>query len=119
MVAGSPATTQSIQNGQDIQTMMGSTIAHGLDGFRAYLGLAPGAGGKTMAGIIITVIACGFLVFYMTKKGFVDQRIVFIACVLVIVSFSWLGVFPISVLFIIAVGVAIYTLYYFWTRGIL
>ena len=27
--------------------------------------------------------------------------------------------FPISVLFIIAVGVAIYTLYYFWTRGIL
>ena len=61
MVAGSPATTQSIQNGQDIQTMMGSTIAHGLDGFRAYLGLAPGAGGQTMAGIIITVIACGFL----------------------------------------------------------
>ena len=99
--------------------MLGPTVANGVDGIRAYLGLANNAGGRTEAGIIITVIACGFLVFYMTKKGFVDQRIIFIACSLVIISFAWLGLFPISVLFVIGSGIAIYTLYYFWTRGIL
>jgi len=119
MTAGQPATTQSIQTGNSVQNMMGSTIANGLDGFRAYLGLAAGAGGRTEAGVIITVIACGFLVYYMTKKGFVDQRIIFIACAIVVVAFGWLGIFPISVLFLLAAGIAIYTFYYFWTRGIL
>ena len=119
MTAGAPATTQSIQSGQSVQAMMGSTIARGVDGLRAYLGLQNNAGGRTLAGIIITVVACGFLVYYLTRKGFVDQRIIFIAVTLVIVSFGWLGVFPISVLFLLAAGVAIYTFYYFWTRGIL
>lgn len=120
MIAGAPTTTTAyIQTNQSVQTMLGSTVAHGVDGIRAYLGLANNAGGRTEAGIIITVIACGFLVFYMTKKGFVDQRIIFIACSLVIISFAWLGLFPISVLFVIGSGIAIYTLYYFWTRGIL
>jgi len=120
MTAGAPTTNTSyIQTGQTVPIMMGQTIANGIDGLRAYLGLQNNAGGRTMAGIIVTVIACGFLVYYMTRKGFVDQRIIFIACVLVVVAFAWLGMFPISVLFLLAAGVSIYTLYYFWTRGIL
>jgi hypothetical protein len=119
MTAGAPATTQSMQAGNSVQIMLGKTIANGVDGFRAYLGLWNNAGGRTEAEVIITVIACGFLVYYMTQKGFVDQRIIFIACSIVVVAFAWLGLFPISVLFVIGLLVAIYTFYYFWTRGIL
>lgn len=112
MLAPDPAHTGAYQAALTPTNMLGATIATSVSGLSTWLGVS-----TTMAGIFITALFLMILMpvlFQVTQNG----KISFTIGALFVALCSYLGLFPIAMLFIIGAIILMLVLFLFWGRSV-
>lgn len=113
-----PPSTGAGQTPLTVTNKLGSQTAKTMAAITVALGLPNTTAGQTVSGLIVTIALLVALLYWLSKRGFADQRILAVMALFVLGACTIFGILPMAGLFVIITVIALITMFYFLAKGV-